>query len=124
MKPLSISLLICGLVHCMPVIGILGTSWLNKLYGVEDMSANLTLLMQHRALMFGLLGAVFFYGAFNVRFQWFAASTGIVSMLGFILLVGFNNPEPKLHKVVLIDCAVLVALIASMIWQKRRDTKA
>ena len=81
------------------------------------MSANLALLMQHRALMFGLLGILFFYAAFKPQLQIFASVLAIISMTGFILLVGFDNPEVKLHKVVLIDTGVLILLIASLCWE-------
>ena len=55
--------------------------------------------MQHRALMFGLLGAVFIYGALQPTVHLFASILAITSMVGFIFPVGFDNPESKLHKV-------------------------
>lgn len=117
MKPLSITLFICGLVHCAPVIGTLGPNWLTKLYGITEMSQNVTILMQHRALMFGLMGILFIYATFKPQLQIFASVLAIISMLGFILLVGFDNPQEKLHKVVLIDTVLLVLLAASLCWE-------
>ena len=73
--------------------------------------------MQHRALMFGLLGAVFIYGALQPTVHLIASILAITSMVCFIVLVGFDNPEPKLHKVVLIDVAVLVLLVAGLLWE-------
>lgn len=116
MKPLSIALFVCGIVHFLPAVGVLGSSWLYRLYGTELLSENLTLLMQHRALMFALLGCFFIYAVWQPQLQVFAALLAIISMAGFVFLVGFSSPEPKLHKVVLIDCGVLILLIPALIW--------
>lgn len=59
MKHVSVvALLIAGLVHLLPVPGVLGAPALARLYGVEVADPNTAILLQHRALLFGVLGVL------------------------------------------------------------------
>lgn len=59
MRYLSIvALLFAGVIHLLPVPGVMGVSTLARLYGIEVNDPNTAILMQHRALLFGVLGAL------------------------------------------------------------------
>ncbi|MFY8016778.1 MAG: phosphopantetheine adenylyltransferase, partial [Inhella sp.] len=66
---LSAVLLLTGLVHLLPVLGVLGAARLEQLYGLRMDEPNLLLLMRHRALLFGLLGLLLVAAAFRPAWQ-------------------------------------------------------
>ena len=59
MKYVSVlALLIAGVIHLLPLQGVLGTGNLARLYGVAVSDPNTAILLQHRALLFGVLGVL------------------------------------------------------------------
>ena len=59
MKYVSVlALLIAGVIHLLPLPGVLGTGNLARLYGITVSDPNTAILLQHRALLFGILGAL------------------------------------------------------------------
>lgn len=57
-------LLVVGVIHLLLLTGVLGKAQLETLYGVALQDANLVILMRHRAVLLGLLGAFFIFAAF------------------------------------------------------------
>ena len=55
-KAISILLVIVGIIHLLPVSGVLGAERLSALYGLSFQEPNIAILMRHRAVLFGLLG--------------------------------------------------------------------
>ncbi len=52
---------VVGVIHLLPLAGLLGRSTLESAYGVRlGEGQDLVILMQHRALLFGLLAALCF----------------------------------------------------------------
>jgi hypothetical protein len=64
-KIVTALLVVVGIIHLIPVSGVLGAERLSALYGVSLNEPNLEILMRHRAVLFGLLGAFLVYAAFN-----------------------------------------------------------
>jgi hypothetical protein len=61
------------------------------LYQINVPNNDILVLLRHRAVLFGLLGAFIVYAAFKPELQWWAIAVGLISMLSFIviaLLVG------------------------------------
>jgi len=113
-KIIALLLIIVGLINFIPIVGIISAEQLSKLYGVKILNNNLIILLQHRALMFGIIGAFIMYSAFYPALQKFAFIAGFISMLGFIAIAwksgGYNQ---ELARIVTVDViAILLLLIA------------
>ena len=115
----STILLIVGVIHLLPLSGVLGRSRLKLLYGVACDETNLAILMRHRAVLFGLLGAFLCYAAFRRDFQPVAFIGAFVSVGSFISLarmearvVGCNA---LVERVVTIDLIALVLLVIGVV---------
>lgn len=80
----SIMLVIVAVIHLLPITGILGAQQLNVLYGLDINEPNLLILMRHRALLFGLLGAYLLYAAFQPSQQVLALLGAWISVLSFL----------------------------------------
>ena len=104
-------LLIVAAIHLMPVVGALGAERLASLYGIEVASGDLEILMRHRAVLFGILGAILGYAAFRSAFQPLAVAAGLISVISFLVLAyavgGFND---AIGAVVIADFVALAAL--------------
>lgn len=110
------ALAIAAIIHFLPVSGILGKAALEKLYGVGIDDPNLLIAMQHRALLFGLLGVLFLVAIFKADLRILAMGFGMVSTVGFIAVawhVGDYNP--LIARVVKADVVVIVALVIGLI---------
>jgi hypothetical protein len=100
-----------GAVHLLPLVGVLGGERLSALYGVRADDPNLALLLRHRAVLFGLLGAFMVAAAWLPAWRSAALAAGAVSVLSFLvlsLLVGEVNAA--LARVVLVDVVAAAAL--------------
>ncbi|MEM6514203.1 MAG: phosphopantetheine adenylyltransferase [Pseudomonadota bacterium] len=109
---ISILLLIVGVIHLLPVIGVLGTERLIALYGIPISDPNLEVLMRHRAVLFALLGGFLVYAAFTPALQMLAVIAGLVSVVSFIALAQpVDSINAALLRVVRADLVALVSLV-------------
>jgi hypothetical protein len=110
-KIVSGLLVVAGIIHLLPLSGVLGAERLAALYGLSFAEPNLLLLMRSRALLFGLLGGFMLYAAWRPALQPLALFGGLVSVLGFLLLAwsgpGYNE---ALRRVVIADWVALACL--------------
>jgi hypothetical protein len=106
-------LIIVGVIHLLPLSGVLGAERLASLYGLSFEEANIAILMRHRAALFGLLGLFLIYAAFRPSVQYLAFIAGFVSVLSFLALAysvgGYNA---GVARVVAADWVALVCLLA------------
>lgn len=113
---LTICFLIIGIIHLLPMIGFAGPDKLFKLYGVECEEHNLQILMRHRAVLFGLLGGVFVYAAFEETVQGLALVLSGISIASFFYLAKtVGNYNEGIRKVVIADVIAAIAWIAALI---------
>jgi hypothetical protein len=109
-------LLVVAVIHLMPLIGVLGPIQLSSLYGLDFSEPNLAILMRHRAVLFGLLGAFFLLAAFKPALQPAAFVVAFVSIVSFMLLVRMTGGHnPQVARVFTGDVVALVALIIAVV---------
>lgn len=82
-------LLVAGLIHCLPLAGLGGGESLLNLYGLTSPSAEVELLLRHRAVLFGLLGALLIIAAWIPPLRPVAFLFGLISALSFLLIAGW-----------------------------------
>lgn len=111
-------LIVIGLIHLLPVTGVLGNERLAQLYGMAFTDPNLSILMRHRAVLFGLLGGVLIYAAFRPDFQPVALIVAGVSVLSFLALAwSVGDYNVLIGRVVIADIVALVCwLVAVAAW--------
>lgn len=109
---ISASLVITGIIHLLPITGVLGAETLAMLYGTSFDDPSLAILMRHRAVLFGLLGALFVIAAFKPSLQSLAFVFGFVSVLSFLWLAwSTGNYSIQINRIVIADLIALVSLI-------------
>jgi hypothetical protein len=105
-------LIAVGIIHLLPLSGVLGAERLAALYGMGFEDPNLAILMRHRAVLFGLLGLFLIYAAFRPSMQYLAFIAGFASVISFLALAysvgGYN---PGVARVVVADWIALVCLV-------------
>jgi hypothetical protein len=116
------TLVVAALIHLLPITGALGPAWLEKLYGLPFGEPNLEILMRHRAVLFGLLGAFLLTAAFRPALQGLAFVAGLVSVISFLYLawsVGGYNAQ--IGRVFTADLVALVCLVTGgAVYLRRR----
>lgn len=107
-------LLLVGLVHLLPLVGVVGAGQIQRLYGVTVQDPNLEILLRHRAVLFGLLGLALAVAAFRPAWHTAAlmgATLSVVSFLVLAWLVGGSNAA--IATVVRVDVVAAVLLGAA-----------
>ena len=108
--------LFAGLVNLAPVTGVVSASRLQALYGIAFEEPNLVVLMRHRAVLLGLVGALVVAAAFHPPLRAAAVITGMVSMLSFVLLAWrVAGLDRELTRVVVWDLVASGALLAGAV---------
>jgi hypothetical protein len=108
-------LVVVGIIHLLPLSGVLGSGRLASLYGISLPEPNVIILMRHRAVLFGLLGVFMLFAAFRPALQSAAFVAGFVSVVSFLWLafsVGGYNAE--IGRVVVADIVALVCLVVGV----------
>jgi hypothetical protein len=114
-------LTLAGVIHLLPLPGILGAGQLTRLYGVSANGPNVGILLQHRAVLFGLLGALLIAAAFRPDLRAVALIAGLVSTASFLAIAwGVGGYNAQVARVVAADAlAVILLLVAAGIeWRK------
>ena len=108
---ISGSLIICGIIHLLPITGVFGADRLAMLYGTSFDDPNLAILMRHRAVLFGLLGTLLVIAAFKPSLQALAFVFGFVSVLSFLWLAwSTGNYSIQINRIVIADLVALLSL--------------
>jgi len=123
-KVSSILLVAIGLLNLFPIVGVISAEQITGLYGISVVSADLEILMRHRAVMLGLIGCFLLLAAFRPSLQLIAASMGLVSMSSFVILayVAGDNGD-QIGRVVMADIigSIAAAFVLVAAVRKRRN---
>lgn len=111
-KIASFLLIIVGIIHVLPLVGVIGADKIQALYGIHVQDPNLESLMRHRAILFGLLGLFIVYAASQARLQALALICGFISAGAFVGIAwSTGRYNDSIGKVVLIDVLAIGCLI-------------
>lgn len=115
---------IVGLINFAPLMGIASDTMLASLYAVEISSADMSLLLRHRAALFGIVGGYILISAFRPSHRPVATVMAFASMLSFLVLYLMIGPENnKLVGVFRIDVTAVIILIAAVFMNRRASSK-
>lgn len=109
---------IVSLIHLLPLIGVTGRTALEKAYGIPVDTPDLQLLLQHRAVLFGLLGIACFIAAINTYWRSAVWCAAMISTCSFLLLA-WSNPSYNyaIARVVWFDLAAIAMLLLAGVMQ-------
>lgn len=107
-------LALAGIIHLLPITGVLGGGRLTRLYGVAVDDPNLRILLQHRAVLFGLLGALLIAAALRPELRVVALMGGLVSTVSFLVIAwGVGGYNPQVGRVVTADIVAVALLLVA-----------
>jgi len=116
-------LIIAGVIHLLPLSGMLGSDRLASLYGVPFDEPNLAILMRHRAVLFGLLGAFLLLAAVRPAYQPVAFVAGLVSVVSFLWLAhatgGYNAQIARVFAADVVAFVCLLLGLAARVFAQR-----
>lgn len=106
-----------ALINILPALSGFSTARLSALYGIESGDATLMTLLQHRALLFGLVAAACIYAVYTPSVRWPVLIGAIASMGGFIVIAALHGTTSgSLGKIVIVDAVgCLFAAIAAVL---------
>lgn len=109
---ISATLIVAGVIHILPLAGVLGSERLTTLYGLPFDEPNLAILMRHRAVMLGIFGALFVVAAFVRTLQPTAFVMGLITVVSFLLLTWMSaSYNEQIGRVFVADVVALIALL-------------
>ena len=120
----SAMLMIVGVIHLLPLSGVLGSEQLAALYGLSFSDPGLAILMRHRAVLFGLLGLFLVFAAFRPSLQPAAFAAGFISVASFLWLAwstgGYNAQVARVVAADLVALACVVVGAAALFFVRSR----
>jgi hypothetical protein len=121
-------LVVAGLLHLVPALGLFGSNALSLLYGAAFQQINQQIVMGHQAVLNALVGALLMYAAWHPRAQPLALIVGSISLLSFLvfalLLRHYNPPVDRLVLGALAALSCLLLAAGLFLWQQRRSFAA
>ena len=112
----ALGFVLTGLINLAPVVGMLGVSQLNRLYALDINSSDVALLLMHRAVLLGIVGALLVAAGFITSLRIAAGIAGIVSMGVYVFLVFVSGQDnAQLLRIAWIDVVALGILAAALL---------
>jgi hypothetical protein len=123
--PVAALLLSAG-VHVLPVLGVMGAPALGRLYGLEGVDVNTSILLQHRALLFGMLAVLMLMAIRLPHLRMIALWAGWFSATSFVVVaLGVGGYNDAVARVITADLVVSIALSAGLFaegWLRRNGS--
>ena len=107
-------LFVLAFIHLLPVVGVLGSDSLTKLYGITVSDSNTEILLRHRAVLFAIIGLFLLLSVFKSEYQPMAICIGLISVASFLLLTwSIEGLNSEISRVVKVDWIALVLLLVA-----------
>jgi hypothetical protein len=109
-------LVMVAVIHLLPAVGVGGRAPLERRYGTAVDEPNLLVLMRHRAVRFGLLGAFLLAAAFDRRLHFAGLVAGLVSVGSFLVLAsrtGAMNAHAR--RICVVDAVAAACLLGGLL---------
>ena len=112
---IKVVFMLTGLVHLMPFSGMFSAARIEELYSIAITGdADMALLMQHRALFFGIVGLLSIMAIWRVGLRPVARLVALASMLGFVVLYLLSGPvSPAMDKIFWADAVMSVLMVGT-----------
>ena len=111
-----VALLVAGIIHLLPVPGVMGVSTLQRLYGIEVNDPNTAILLQHRALLFGVPGVLMLSAIALPWLRVTALTVALFSAASFVVIaMAVGGYNPAIGRVVVADVVASVLLAAGLV---------
>ncbi len=102
-----------ALINFPPVIAAFSANQLVRLYGVPPEDKTLLVLLQHRAILLGIVGVGCAFAAHIETFQWPALWAATISMTTFLVFCALHRQfAGPLRKIAIMDAIGLPILVA------------
>jgi len=102
-----------AVIHFLPAIAAVAPSQLATLYGIAPGDKALVTLLQHRAILLGLVGGAFACAAHMPGVRWPALIGGAISMVSFLIIATLHGElGGSLRRIAIIDAIGLPAVLA------------
>lgn len=111
-------LVVIGVITASPIVTALNSNGITSLYNVTFEDDAVLLLVRHRQVMLGVLGAALVYGAFFYHLRMMVITAAVVSKLAFIGLC-MTTPDltQGIQRVIYFDAiSIVLLLIAAVIF--------
>ena len=107
-------LFILAVIHLLPVVGVLGSDSLTRLYGITVSDSNTEILLRHRAVLFAIIGLFLLLSVVKSEYQPIAICIGLISVASFLLLTwSIEGLNSEISRVAKVDWVALVLLIVA-----------
>lgn len=103
--------LVAAIINLLPLMGVMGAPQLERMYGVSIEGADMAVLMRHRAILFGVVGALLAAAAFMPSLRLVAFLAGMLSMVSFLVFQALEGEtNAALGRVAMVDYVGIAAL--------------
>ncbi|MGL5931125.1 MAG: hypothetical protein ACRCY8_19500 [Dermatophilaceae bacterium] len=116
------SLVGAGLVNAVPLVAAFTPAQIGERYGIEVVDHDVSVLLQHRGVLFGVLGGGLVLSASRPRFRGAAVAANAISCGAFVLIVLARRPAGQtLVTVAWVDVGVLLLLLVGSLLTRSDD---
>lgn len=113
-----------GIINLMPLAGIAGAGALQRLYGIAVTDANLLLMLQHRALLLGMVGAALLIAVWRVQWRVAASVVAMLSMVSYVAIaITVGNYNEELQRVMMADGIAIVCVAIAFFCERNPGTR-
>ena len=106
-----------AIIHIITAVSGVSGARLANLYGIEQGNETFMTLLQHRAVLFGFVGAACIYAAHNPPARWAVLIGAVIAMASFIIIAALRGTTSgALSKIIIVDAiGLVIAALAAIL---------